>query len=138
MDEYVRKIYAILELPETATEREVDEGYRMLVKRCQEDQASGDPSKKQEAWDRLKEIGMAYDTLKRYLSEINAPPVSQYQRDLPPPPPPSVRSRSPVVIAVVAVVLCIAIGYFFLANKREHPARAPNAGSQVRVFTAPG
>jgi hypothetical protein len=146
MDELIAEMYKALELSDTASEMEIDEAYRRLVKQYQSDQMSDDQLKKREAWDKLKEISMAYDTLKNYLSEkeeIKPKKADVQDSQLNQPFSAGKTRKSGRRIAVIIMVaVCISIGYYFYTNKRTGPANVAGPANivqeDVRIFTSSG
>ena len=101
----IEHYYQILGLQPGATEAEVREAYRTLVKVWHPDRFSGDPRLQEKAQEKLKEINAAYKWVLDYMAGQTDPeiqtedePATHYEHDHPgsaPPPPPGPPSGGP-------------------------------------------
>lgn len=142
MDELTRKMYKDLGIPEEAPLSEIDAKYRELVKKYQAGQSSGDAAARQEAWTRLKELSSAYEIVKKYWNERNAPSAAISDDTRYSGPPVSAigkKKRSPAATVIVSVLIFLAFvyyGYHIMNFKRSHPPATAVHG-ELRLFTAP-
>ncbi len=135
MDELTQRMFKVLDIPETAQLNEIEAKYRELVRRYQAEQSSGDP----EAWQRLKEASSAYEIVRKYWSERNAPQqgsVSYRQPDITAPGPVIKKKRSAAPTVIVIVLVCIAIMYYgYPLLKRQRPETPANVvQGELRLF----
>jgi hypothetical protein len=64
----IKRCFEILELDRTASPDEVNQAYKDIVNVWHPDRFSNNPRLKQKAGEKLKEVNVAYETLKSYLS----------------------------------------------------------------------
>ena len=64
----IERCFAILELDRGASPDEVNQAYKDIVNVWHPDRFSNNPRLKQKAGEKLKEVNVAYETLKSYLS----------------------------------------------------------------------
>jgi DnaJ-class molecular chaperone len=64
----IKRCFEILELDRTASPDEVTQAYKDIVNVWHPDRFSNNPRLKQKAGEKLKEVNVAYETLKSYLS----------------------------------------------------------------------
>jgi hypothetical protein len=64
----INRCFAILELDRGASPDEVNQAYKDIVNVWHPDRFSNNPRLKQKAGEKLKEVNVAYETLKSYLS----------------------------------------------------------------------
>lgn len=76
----MERYYKILDLPPTATEQEVKQAYRELVKVWHPDRFTHDLKLQRRAEEKLKEINDAYHQIVAYLNNSYARQRSQYQK----------------------------------------------------------
>ena len=137
MDEFIRRMYEVLELSESATINEIEGQYRRLVHQCQAGQSSADAASRQEAWNRLKEISSAYEVVKKYWSEKNIPRQTpdNYLRPGTTAPGTTVGKKRPAVrTAIVIGLICIAVVYYGYGFMQKQGPPAGTAVGELRLF----
>jgi hypothetical protein len=142
MDELTRRMFKVLDIPESAQIQEIEAKYRQLVRGCQAAQSSGDLAAREEAWMNLKEVSSAYEIVKKYRTDKNGlgQDRSAYLR------PDSAaagivvrKKRSAASVAIVIGLVCIAIAYHGYGFINKHSARVPArvVQGELRLFMTP-
>lgn len=137
MDDFIRRMYEVLNLSESATISEIEEQYRRLVHKYQAGQSTADAASRQEAWNRLKEISSAYEVVKKYWSEKNIPRQTpdNYLRSGPAAPACAVGKKRSVAPTVIVIgLICIAIVYYGHGFLKRHDPPVRTAGGELRLF----
>jgi uncharacterized RDD family membrane protein YckC len=72
MDEMIVQSYRILELPPGASKSAIEKSYSDLSKVWDSDRLVDHPDLQQKAWDKLRELRWAYETLVRHMDQATA------------------------------------------------------------------
>lgn len=116
--------YKILGLKPDASEKEVKQAYRYLLKVWQTDRFSNDPLSEKKAKDRLKKINDAYDTFRHYTS--NLPGAKK-----------GTRSIKIAAFAAVFVLVFIILFVFFSSSRRDKLQELSTAQLNNKVESRP-
>lgn len=116
--------YKILGLKPDASEKEVKQAYRYLLKVWQTDRFSNDPLSEKKAKDRLKKINDAYDNYRNYAS--NLPGVKKRTRPI------KIAS-----LAAISILFLIILLVFFNISQKNKLQEQSTAQLSDKVKTRP-